>query len=665
MKKWLAGLLALLLIAAGALAEEANSAREYAQWLESALPGAAFEDAELTAPCVEALSEAYDFVGRSDAVYGSYICGVRRVSADAKWRVETEFSPDGIEETLLDENGEERFRFSVDDLVQVSFTEDCRALVIPMENSNGEVLLAKSPGGRAQLAWRAEKGFDAEDLSRPQLVVEVHNLDSWTVGVTNQPTGFCLNVDEPGDLLGEESLPRAEASEKFAMIPIGAYLRQPDGSYWELVLSAEGQEGVLVEDRLYLAGPGFDRLLDRAEAVLGYRPGDMDFTEKQSVRTVCRWQAGSVRVDNGGEERQQAWDAGELVLTDAEKLRALDAMLAGADFTVGSVNCPSSFFLTLEYADGSSASLAVAVNSFDLFFYRGVLFEIDDAEAFMRLLDLKNSEFYRANYLMGADTKNGTVRRVVNCQSYISLREAPSVKSDRLAKIPLGAYVTSFGSNGDGMEYVCYDGQYGYALSKYLADDFQYDGSEDVEKFPFEGEISDAILLKEGTVSVYEEPAEGAKEIGKISAPCIVIMGEAYGAPSENSSAENPWGTEGYSRVEWWDSAANEMRSGCIKDSELSECTVSPSTQWDYAVTGYIGKTTEENAELRGGPQNDAIPTAALKKGSHLYVLGSAEGDWLYVSDYPFSSYLDDERSQEEHEEGWIQKSALEIVGKW
>ena len=71
MKRWLAGLLALLLVAAGALAEEANSAREYAQWLESALPGAAFEDAELTAPCVEALSEAYDFVGRSDAVYGS------------------------------------------------------------------------------------------------------------------------------------------------------------------------------------------------------------------------------------------------------------------------------------------------------------------------------------------------------------------------------------------------------------------------------------------------------------------------------------------------------------------------------------------------------------------------------------------------------------------
>lgn len=398
MERWLAGLLALLLVAAGALAEEGNSAREYAQWLESALPGAAFEDAELTAPCVEALSAAYDFVGRTDAVYGSYLCGVRRMSADAKWRVETEFSPDGIEETLLDENGEERFRFSVDDLSQVCFTEDCRAMVILMENSNGEVFRAMDAQGRAQLAWRAEKGFDAEDRSRPHLVVEVHNLDSWTAGVTNQPTGFCLNIGEPKDLLGEKSMPRAEAAEKFTIIPIGVYLRQPDGSYWELVLSADGQKGVLTEDRLYLAGSDFDLLLDRAEAVLGYRPGDMDFTEKQSVRAVCRWQAGSVRVDDGGVEQQQSWDAGELVLTDAEKLRALDAMLAGADFTVGSVNCPSPFFLTLEYADGSSASLAVAVNSFDLFFYRGECFEIADAEAFMSLFDLKNSEFYRANW---------------------------------------------------------------------------------------------------------------------------------------------------------------------------------------------------------------------------------------------------------------------------
>ena len=398
MKRWLAGLLALLLIAAGALAEEGNSAREYAQWLESALPGAAFEDAALTAPCVEALSAAYDFVGRTDEVYGSYICGVRRVSGDAKWRVETEFSPAGIEETLLDENGEERFRFSVADLAQVCFTEDCRALVIPMENSNGEVLRAKSPGGRAQLAWRAEKGFDAEDLSRPQLVVEVHNLDSWMAGTTNQPTGFCLNIDEPKDLLGKESMPRAEAAEKFAIIPIGVYLRQPDGSMWELVLSADGQKGVFTEDKLYLAGPGFDRLLDRAEAVLGYRPGDMDFTQKQSVRAVCRWQAGSMSFENDGAVQQKSWNAGELVLTDAEKLRALDAMLASADFTVGSVNCPSSFFLTLEYADGSSASLAVAVNSFDLFFYRGEYFEIADAEAFMSLFDLKNSEFYRANW---------------------------------------------------------------------------------------------------------------------------------------------------------------------------------------------------------------------------------------------------------------------------
>ena len=106
------------------------------------------------------------------------------------------------------------------------------------------------------------------------------------------------------------------------------------------------------------------------------------------------------------------------------------------------------------------------------------------------------------------------------------------------------------------------------------------------------------------------------------------------------------------------------MCSGYIKDSELTECSTSISTEWDYAVTGYIGKTTAK-AELRGGPQDDAIPVATLQKESHLYILGGDEDQWLYVSTYPFSSYLDDDKSREEHNEGWIQKSAITIVGRW
>lgn len=271
-----------------------------------------------------------------------------------------------------------------------------------------------------------------------------------------------------------------------------------------------------------------------------------------------------------------------------------------------------------------------------------------------------------SKYLLGTETKHSTVKRVVECQAYISLRKSPSVKSDRLAKIPLGAYVTSFGSNDNGMEYVRYNGQYGYVLSKYLVNDFQYNSSdEEIKRFPFEGEVSDAILLESGELSVYKEPNAHTDDIGKINAPCIILMGEVYSFPSEDSSTENPWGTEEYSHIKWWDSVSNALCSGYIKDSELSGCIVSHSTEWDYAVTGYIGKTTAENVELRGGPLNSAVTVATLKEGSHLYILGSTEENWLYVSTYPFSSYLDDDKSQEEHKEGWIQKSEIELVGKW
>ena len=189
-----------------------------------------------------------------------------------------------------------------------------------MESSNGEVLRAKSPGGRAQLAWRAEKGFDA-GATPPGLSWwrQVHNLDSWTAGATNQPTGFCLNVpDEPDDLLGEESLSRAQASERFAMIPIGAYLRQPDGSYWELVLSADGQKGVLAEDRRYLAGPGLSTGCWIApKPCWAIAPATWISPKSRACapsaagrREACAWTTAARSGSRRG-------DAGELVLTDA------------------------------------------------------------------------------------------------------------------------------------------------------------------------------------------------------------------------------------------------------------------------------------------------------------------------------------------------------------
>ena len=54
--------------------------------------------------------------------------------------------------------------------------------------------------------------------------------------------------------------------------------------------------------------------------------------------------------------------------------------------------------------------------------------------------------------------------RIVNCLSYASLRAYPSTGSTRLAKVPLGAYVTNCSIVDDRFAYCEYGGQAGYIL---------------------------------------------------------------------------------------------------------------------------------------------------------------------------------------------------------
>ncbi len=61
----------------------------------------------------------------------------------------------------------------------------------------------------------------------------------------------------------------------------------------------------------------------------------------------------------------------------------------------------------------------------------------------------------------------GTMR-VVNCESWVSLREACSSGSKRLAKVPLGALVTNCFLDREEMVWCEYDGQTGFILRQYL-----------------------------------------------------------------------------------------------------------------------------------------------------------------------------------------------------
>jgi len=69
----------------------------------------------------------------------------------------------------------------------------------------------------------------------------------------------------------------------------------------------------------------------------------------------------------------------------------------------------------------------------------------------------------------GGESYSGTTAQVVNCNEWISLRSYPSTQAPRLAKIPLGEYVTYMGAAEDGFVDIEYRGQRGFALRQYLA----------------------------------------------------------------------------------------------------------------------------------------------------------------------------------------------------
>lgn len=67
---------------------------------------------------------------------------------------------------------------------------------------------------------------------------------------------------------------------------------------------------------------------------------------------------------------------------------------------------------------------------------------------------------------------------VVNCNEFITLREEPNTSAAALARMPLGAGVDEVGWSENGFVKVCYRGQTGYALSRYLSVGQSYRGSE-------------------------------------------------------------------------------------------------------------------------------------------------------------------------------------------
>ena len=58
--------------------------------------------------------------------------------------------------------------------------------------------------------------------------------------------------------------------------------------------------------------------------------------------------------------------------------------------------------------------------------------------------------------------------KIVNCQDWVSLRSAPSTQAERLAQVPLGAYVTGEYDYYSEFSLCSYNGVSGYILNEYL-----------------------------------------------------------------------------------------------------------------------------------------------------------------------------------------------------
>ena len=249
---------------------------------------------------------------------------------------------------------------------------------------------AESDYERLQAEYAAAMGFSKENDSRPQLHVYLHNYESWKMGATWQPTAFYLDVEMPIRLLGEKSMESIHAFENYDCADMGIWLKT-EGKTYSLMRTAEGVRGVHFDDRIYEAGPDFDRLLQLAESKLGYRIGDMDFLGKKIVQAQSEWLAG----ESPREDETYTYGGGRVVITDEKRLTQLAKRLEEANYLLGSVNCPSDAFMILEFEDGSRSEIAVAINSFSTFFYRGICFDFRNGDI-IDIFNLDKTVFCKA-----------------------------------------------------------------------------------------------------------------------------------------------------------------------------------------------------------------------------------------------------------------------------
>ena len=129
---------------------------------------------------------------------------------------------------------------------------------------------------------------------------------------------------------------------------------------------------------------------------------------------------------------------------------------------------------------------------------------------------------------------------VVNCDGWVSLKEAPSAQARRLAKVPLGATVTDCAWETRDFIYGCYGGQYGYIDGRYLASaapaypgglDDDGRGADEGDGEDGDESLGDMVVIDcDEWVSLREQPALQSRRLAKVPLGAMVTECQRYDA---------------------------------------------------------------------------------------------------------------------------------------
>ena len=205
------------------------------------------------------------------------------------------------------------------------------------------------------------------------------------------------------------------------------------------------------------------------EDLPGLLPGRWTFTlYSQAPEDAAETDAAFLTLEEGGRMTLLCGDADGRPLAALEGIWACEADADGTDrltlrFTQGANVLPDGTALPLEcvYRTYSESWLE------DGCVYTYLILEDDEG------LPSPFQAFYGEQGIspLGLRRIQEPNMRVVNCESFVSLREKPSTSSARLKKVPLGARVIAFPGAGEenGFLFCAYEDSYGYILSSYLA----------------------------------------------------------------------------------------------------------------------------------------------------------------------------------------------------